>query len=379
VPVFELGPEVDQLVAAAARLAQSRLAPEVRAHEAEGRWPEPVLAVLRNLPLGGLDLPAELGGAEAGCPAKAAVLEALAGADAGGLPAADQPGASAGALALCPDRPLAAQVAEACLAGRAQCALAVACPGEDPPARLAWVPGWPDLRWVWVSAEDDLRLVEVSGEVGDEAGDERGPTVSAGVGAEPGSPTLAFQASGAASCDLAGGRTVGEWTLAPGEGLVVRGRARLWGAAVALGVARAALAATLEYTTERVVFGRPVAHHQGNAFELAAAAARLHGAGLAVRDAASRLDDGDPDAGFWATQAWVETMDTAFTVTDLGIQLLGGHGFLMDHLAEKRFREARMLALLHGGRAAAGADLAYAVLDVADPVLAGGARPGGAR
>ena len=353
---FELGPGVEQLVEAATRLARSRLAPAVRDHEKDGRWPDPVLEVLRNLPLGGLDLDDELGGAGAGCVAKAAVLEALAGSDAGGLPAADQPGASAGALALCPDRARAARVAEAGLTGQGQCALAVAWPGEEAPARLEWVPAWPGLRWVWVTADDDLRLLEVR--------------------AEPGPDALGFQASGAASVDLAAGRTVGEWSLAPGSGLLVRARARLWAAAVAVGVARASLAATLEYTTERVVFGRPVAHHQGNAFELAAAAARLHGAGLAVRDAASRFDEGDRDAGFWATEAWVDTMDTAFTVTDLGIQLLGGHGFLMDHLAEKRFREARMLALLHGGRAAAEADLAAAVLDVGDPVLAGGGRPG---
>ena len=37
-------------------------------------------------------------------------------------------------------------------------------------------------------------------------------------------------------------------------------------------------------------------------------------------------------------------MDAAAAVTDLGIQLLGGHGFLVDHIAEKRFREVRMLA-----------------------------------
>ena len=51
-------------------------------------------------------------------------------------------------------------------------------------------------------------------------------------------------------------------------------------------------------------------------------------------------------------------MDAAVRATDLGIQLLGGHGFLVDHLAEKRFREAGMLRLLFGGRDAADADLA---------------------
>jgi acyl-CoA dehydrogenase len=90
-----------------------------------------------------------------------------------------------------------------------------------------------------------------------------------------------------------------------------------------------------------------------------------------VRDAASSFDRGAADAGFWATQAWLGAVDAAVTVTDLGVQLLGGHGFLVDHLAEKRFREARMLALLSGGRDAADADLAELVLDVPDDLTLG--------
>ena len=96
------------------------------------------------------------------------------------------------------------------------------------------------------------------------------------------------------------------------------------------------------------MFGKPVAHHQGNAFDLAHAAARVHGARLAVRDAAAAFDGDEPDAAFWATQAWLEAMEAAHLATNLGIQLLGGHGFIVDHLAEKRFREARMLAMLAG-------------------------------
>jgi len=134
-------------------------------------------------------------------------------------------------------------------------------------------------------------------------------------------------------------------------------------------VAQAAFDATVAYTTERVVFGRPVAHHQGNAFDLAAAATNLHGARLAVRDAAASYDGDDPAAGFAATQAWLTAIDAAVTVTDIGIQLLGGHGFLLDHPAEKRFREIRMLAQLAGGRDAAEADVADLVLAMPHPVF----------
>ncbi|MPY91556.1 MAG: hypothetical protein GEV08_00415 [Acidimicrobiia bacterium] len=352
-----LAPEIEALRAAAERLAGRELGPNVRRAEGEGRWPAPVLAVLEGFPLGGLDLPSRLGGVDAGCLAKVVVLETLAAADAGGLPAADQPGRASGAVLACPDRGTAEQVATSCLAGTAQGALVVVDPdngAETSPVRVEWAPAWPPLRWAWVSKGDRLRLVEVPNE----------PELA---------PALAFQASGGVS--VAGGTgadalpVVGDWQLAPGGGLAVRGRARLWAAAVAVGIAQAAFDATVAYTVERVVFGKPVAHHQGNAFALAAAAAGVHGARLVVRDAATAFDEGDEHAGFWATQAWLETMDAAFVATDLGIQLLGGHGFLVDHLAEKRFREARMLALLAGGRDAADADVADCVLDVPDPLF----------
>src|SRR5262249_56542975 len=98
------------------------------------------------------------------------------------------------------------------------------------PARIAWAPGWPPLRWAWVADADTLRLVEVA--------PDPGPV-----------PALAFAASGGVAADLAGGRVAGEWTLPAGGGLAVRGRARLWAAAVAGGIARDALDAAVAYTT----------------------------------------------------------------------------------------------------------------------------------
>ena len=326
---FAPAEEVGDLRDAAARFARDVLAPAARDHERAGRWPDEVRAVVDGF------VP------DAGCLARVVLLETLAVGDAGGLPAADGRGPAAGAVDACPDRALAG--------GTAHAVLAVVATGSTA-GRLAWAPGRPPPRRVWISSGDRLRLVEAASEP------------------EP-VEALAFAASGGVSLDLAGAWVLGNWELPPGRGLSVRGRARLWAAAVAVGVGQAAFDATVAYTTERVVFGRPVAHHQANAFELAALATGIHGARLAVRDAAASFDAGDPAAGFWATQAWWEAIDAAVAVSEAGIQLLGGHGFLVDHLAEKRFREARMLGLLFGGRDTALDDLAGAVLDVPDPLL----------
>ncbi len=347
---FALSPELEELRAAAERLGHAQLAPNVRIAEAAGVWPKAVLDVLDGFPLGGLDLAESLGGVDAGVLAKVVILETLAQFDPSGLPGADRPGASAGALLACPDHQLAAEVAQSCLNGLAQSAFTVIDP-EIPSTQLDWAPGWPALRWVWAMQADTLRLLEVTGSVQ--------PVIA-----------LAFQASGGVRVSLDQTTERGHWELSARTALEVRGRARLWGAAIGVGIAQAALQETIEYTLDRVVFGKPVAHHQGNAFDLAYVAARIHAARLVVRDAAASFDRGEPDAGFWATQAWLEVREAAFHATNVGIQLLGGHGFIVDHLAEKRFREARHLAMAAGGLDAAEFDVAAAVLDVPDALLA---------
>ncbi len=346
---FALSADVQELQQAAERFASRELVGSERASEADGRWSTAVQDVLRGFSLGSLDLPDRLRGEGMGALAKVVLVETLAAADAGGLPAADQPGMAAGALIACPDHSLAAEISDACADGSAQCALVVPDAELSAAHRLEWAPSWPPPRWVFASEGDTLSLYDVAPQ---------------GLSEDTGA--LAFQASGGTSGPLDPAGLAGTWRLEEGEGFAVRGRARLWLAAVAVGVAQTAFEETVAYTTERIVFGKPVAHHQGNAFELAGAACNLHAARLAVRDAAVRFDRGDPHAGFWATQAWLEAVPAAVVVTDLGIQLLGGHGFLVDHLAEKRFREARMLGLLAGGHDLAEDDVAAQVLDVPD-------------
>jgi alkylation response protein AidB-like acyl-CoA dehydrogenase len=350
VPDFGLAPDLEDLRSAGQRFATRELAPRVREAERGHGWPPDVMRVLEDFQLRAVDLPIALGGAAGGALPKVVLLEALAHGDPGGLPAADHPGPAAGACMACPKPDVAADVVRECLRGVAQAPLVVV---HDTtwPDRIEWAPAWPPARWAWVSEGDNLALLDVAN--------------ASSMPVE----ALGFRASGGMTVDLRDRRVEGTWHLAAGTGVAIRGRARLWAAAVAVGIAQDAFDATIAYTTERVVFGKPVAHHQGNAFDLAVSATALHAARLSVYDAAARYDADDPFAGFWATQAWQMAIDNAIALTDLGIQLLGGHGFLVDHLAEKRFREARMVGLLLGGRDAADADIAAQVLDVPDPIF----------
>ena len=351
---FASTPELDELDALLHRLGRRYLADAARDSEHAGRWPERAMEVLNNLPLAGLDVTRDRQGTQMGVSAKATGLMALAYYDAGGLPGADRLGPAAGAVTICPDQGLANEVMGQCIEGTSACGFTIVDPEVDF-RRLDWVPDWGGsvpggrLKWIWVSQANTLSLYQLTG-----------PTKPVRA--------LAFQASGAVSVDAEATSLVGQWDLDEWSALYVRGRARLWAAAIGVGIAKSAIDATIEYAAERVVFGKPVAHHQANAFDLAGAAAGVHGAGLVVANAAAGFDRRHHDAGFWATQAWLETADSAFVATNLGIQLLGGHGFLVDHLAEKRFREARHLSMLFGGRDWAELDVASHVLDVEDPL-----------
>ena len=128
-------------------------------------------------------------------------------------------------------------------------------------------------------------------------------------------------------------------------------RTRLILGAVAVGVAQRAIDYASEYAKERVAFGRPIAGFQGVSFLLAEKQMRVEAARLAVAEAAS-LIDGGAAAGALASlrRAVRETVnyaaDAAAMTTRDAVQVLGGHGFLIDHPVELWYRSAAALAAL---------------------------------
>ena len=342
---FSLPAELGDLETALRAFADKDLRPHMRDFEAAGRWPEEVLRTFDGFAVAGLELPEAWEGAGAGALARVLALEAIAGGDAGGLAGADAPGAASAAVA-CPDTARAAEVTRRCLRREATWALVF---GDS--SHVAWLPGSARPDWTWITVGRSLRLLDTAG----------CSTTTQAAGA--------LAASGGIELDLRGAELVGEWELAPQEANVLRGRARLWPAAVSLGVASGALDYAVAYAKERVVMGKPVAHHQGNAFAIAAAAAGIAAARVSVRAAAWRIDARQDGAGVWATLAYLDAMEAALLATDLGVQLLGGHGYIEDHPAEKWFREARTLAGLLGGRSGAVEEVGELVLELKDPLL----------
>lgn len=122
------------------------------------------------------------------------------------------------------------------------------------------------------------------------------------------------------------------------EALLNRSRVAL--AAMAVGVARASFEYARDYAKERVQFGRPIAQNQSIAFMLAEMATEIDAARLMVWEAAWKLDAGE-DATREAYLAKQQADRMALFVTDSGVQVLGGYGFIREYPAERWLRNGR--------------------------------------
>ncbi|MEE8311933.1 MAG: acyl-CoA dehydrogenase family protein [Candidatus Binatia bacterium] len=124
-------------------------------------------------------------------------------------------------------------------------------------------------------------------------------------------------------------------------------RARVAQSAMALGVAKASLDYAIDYAKERDVFGVKVAQKQAIAFMLADMAIEIDACRLVNWEAAWNLDQNN-DAVREVAMAHRYAAETVMTVTDDGLQVLGGHGFIRDHPVEMWARNARGFTIFEG-------------------------------
>jgi alkylation response protein AidB-like acyl-CoA dehydrogenase len=138
---------------------------------------------------------------------------------------------------------------------------------------------------------------------------------------------------------------------AEGQGLQIAFSAldsgRLGIAAVAVGVAQAALDEATRYANERTTFGRKIIDHQGLGFLLADMAAAVASARATYLDAARRRDLGRPYSQEASVAKLVAT-DAAMKVTTDAVQVFGGVGYTRDYRVERYMREAKITQIFEG-------------------------------
>jgi len=117
--------------------------------------------------------------------------------------------------------------------------------------------------------------------------------------------------------------------------------------AQACGIGRAALEDAVEYSRERVQFGKPIATFQAIQFKLADMATELDAAELMLLRAAWREDNG-LDFEKEAAMAKYYASDVAMRAAIEGVQIFGGNGYMKDYPAERHMRDAKICQIYEG-------------------------------
>ena len=123
---------------------------------------------------------------------------------------------------------------------------------------------------------------------------------------------------------------------------------RIASASAAVGVAKASFEYSKNYAKEREAFGVKIAQKQAIAFMLAEMATEIEAMRLLTWEAAWMLDNGKEEAFKQAYLASTGAADMVMMVTDRGVQILGGHGYIREHPVEMWMRNGRGFAMLIG-------------------------------
>jgi alkylation response protein AidB-like acyl-CoA dehydrogenase len=112
-------------------------------------------------------------------------------------------------------------------------------------------------------------------------------------------------------------------------------------------LARAALGWTVDYTTQRTAFGKPLAAFQNTAFELASAVTEVDVLEAYLDKAVLALNSGEltavdaAKAKLWATEVQHRVLDRC-------LQLFGGYGYMAEYPIARAYADARVQTIYGG-------------------------------
>lgn len=118
-------------------------------------------------------------------------------------------------------------------------------------------------------------------------------------------------------------------------------------AALALGIAKGAFEAAVNYSKQRHQFGQPICNFQGISFKLADMATQIEAAELLIMQAADLKNRGESVtkqsamAKYFASEVAVKTATEA-------VQIFGGYGYTKDFPVEKYYRDAKLCTIGEG-------------------------------
>jgi len=122
---------------------------------------------------------------------------------------------------------------------------------------------------------------------------------------------------------------------------------RIGVASQALGIAQAALDRSVQFANEREQFGKPIGRQGAIQETIANMATQIEASRMLVRYAAWCKDAGRPFSKE-AAMAKLHASETAMWATTKAIQVHGGYGYIKDYPVERYFRDAKITEIYEG-------------------------------
>ncbi|MDR7521363.1 MAG: acyl-CoA dehydrogenase family protein [Armatimonadota bacterium] len=165
-----------------------------------------------------------------------------------------------------------------------------------------------------------------------------------------------------ADCAVPDECRIGEVGSGYQQAMRVLERGRIGIAAMAVGIGRAALDASLEYAQQRQAYGRPIADLQAIQFMLADMATELDAAWLLTEHAAALADRGEPFRRE-SSMAKLYAAEAAARAAARAVQIHGGYGFIKDYPVERYYRDIKLCEIGEGTSEVQRAIISRAVLE----------------
>jgi len=363
-----LSPDEARVVESVARFAERELAPRAAATDAEAAFVHEQLKGLAALGVMGANLPESAGGPGLSALALFAIVETVAQACGSTVSALTAHYLSTDAILLGGSKGQQARWLPGAAAGEVLGAFALTEPaaGSDPADMKSRATrtsqGWHLTGakcFISNAAAADFAIVFA---VTDPAAKHRGisafivPTNTAGFSVGPAERTMGLRGghvhSVSLDCALPADSLLGG---VEGKGfktaMAVLDNGRLEVAAMALGIAEAAFAATVAYAKQRIIGGEALANRQGIRWQVADMALDMaRSRALALDGVRQRQTAHDTGQRFTlaASFAKLACSEMAGRVCDAALQIHGGYGFIRDFPIERLCRDARIFRIYEG-------------------------------
>lgn len=357
--------EEQQLVLESARgFAQDRIAPRAAEIDREGRIPDDILAGLAELGMFGINLPEELGGAEAGVVAYSLAMREVARACASTAVTMAVTSMVGEVIAKFGQKEAREKYCPMLCSGELKAgsfALSEAEAGSDPGAMRTTAKkvdgGWIiDGSKQWITSGDFAGVFVVWARTGGEGAkgisaflvESTNPGLEVGAHEDKmglrGSSTTALHFT---DCRVDDGALLGELHGGFKIAMMALDGGRIGIASQAIGIAEAALAEAVSYAKERKTFGQPIANHQAIQWMIADSRTELDAAQLLAWRAATMKEKGGRFSA-QAAMAKAYASETAGRVCDRALQIHGGYGFTKEYAVERHYRDVRVTRIYEG-------------------------------